>query len=184
MSQENVEIVRTAAEAFNRRDLNALATVSSNDLEIVSTLTANLGGASYHGRDAWVSYYAAMDESWEDWRIEDFEVLDARDDRVACVCRLVGRGQDSGVSVDRAVGMTYRLLDARLWRIHSYLEPAEAFETAGPEPTAASRRVPLPEEGGDEPIGDDEPIGESDARVSRRGFFAAFRRGPGHPFRE
>ena len=132
MSRENVEIVRAAIEAFNRRDLSALASASTDDLEIVSTLTAaNLGGRTYRGTDAWVKYFAAMDESWKDWRIEDFEVLDAGDDRVACLCRLVGKGQHSGVPVERAVGITYQLLDARLWRIRSYLDAGEALEAVG-----------------------------------------------------
>ncbi|MFL5895553.1 MAG: nuclear transport factor 2 family protein [Thermoleophilaceae bacterium] len=132
MSQENVEVVRTAIEAVNRRDLRALADASTDDLEIVSTLTAaNLGGATHDGRDAWVSYFAAMDESWEDWRIEGFEVLDAGDDRVACLCRLVSRGQHSGVPVERAVGIAYQLLDGRMRRIRSYLDPAEALDAVG-----------------------------------------------------
>ena len=66
MSQENVEIVATAIEVFNRRDVSALAELSDEDLEIVSVLTAaNLGGATYRGSGAWTSYFAAMDETWE-----------------------------------------------------------------------------------------------------------------------
>ena len=41
-----MEIVATAIEMFNRRDVGALAEHSHEDLEIVSVLTAaNLGGA-------------------------------------------------------------------------------------------------------------------------------------------
>ena len=35
MAQENVEIVRTAIEVFNRRDIGALVDRSEGDLEIV-----------------------------------------------------------------------------------------------------------------------------------------------------
>ncbi len=66
MSQENVEIVRTLIEVFNRRDLKALADASREDLEIVSALSAaHLGPSSYRGgTEAWTRYFAAMDEAW------------------------------------------------------------------------------------------------------------------------
>jgi hypothetical protein len=46
-----------------------------------------------------------MDQSWEDWRIEDFEVFDAGDDRVASTFRLVGKGRQSGAVVDHRAGI-------------------------------------------------------------------------------
>jgi ketosteroid isomerase-like protein len=132
MSRANVEIVETAIEAFNRRDISALVDLSQEDLEIVSALAAaNLGVATFRGTEGWTGYFAAMDETWEEWRIEDFEVIDAGDDRVACLCRLAGRGKHSGVPVERAVGITFETRQARLWRIRSYLDPADALEAVG-----------------------------------------------------
>ena len=110
MSQENVEIVATALTA------------------------ANLGGATYEGSDAFTAYFAAMDESWDDWHIEDAEFFDADGDRVASRCRLVGTGKHSGAPVERVVGITYRIKDGRMWRIRSYLDPDEALEAAGLAP--------------------------------------------------
>ena len=133
MSRENVEIVGTAIEAFNRRDVGALVDLSEGDLEIVSALTAaNLGGSTYRGETpAWTDYLAAMDETWEEWGIEDAELRDAGDDRVACLCRLVGRGEVSGVLVERGVGIVYWIRDRKLWRVRSYLDPSEALEAVG-----------------------------------------------------
>ena len=131
MSQENVEIVATAIEVFNRRDVSALAELSDENLEIVSVLTAaNLGGATYQGLEAWTSYFAAMDETWERWQLEDFRLLDGND-RVVCLCRMVGKGKRSGAPVDRATGITFELQQGRLWRIRSYLDPREALEAVG-----------------------------------------------------
>ena len=133
MGQENVEFIRTSIEVFNRRDIRALVDRSEGDLEIVSALTAaNLGGSTHHGAtQAWTDYFAAMDESWEEWGIEDAELRDAGDNRVACLCRLVGRGKVSGVPVEREVGIVFRIRDGKLWRIRSYLDPLEALEAAG-----------------------------------------------------
>jgi len=133
MSRENVELVRTAIEVFNRRDVRALEGLSQRDLEIVSMLTAaNLGGATYRGLEGWTGYFAAMDETWDAWGIApDFELFDAGEDCVVCLCRLVGEGKHSGVQVERAVGITFRVRQARLSRIRSYLDPGDALEAAG-----------------------------------------------------
>ena len=102
MSQENVEIVKRAADAFNRRDMRALAEASHEDLEFVSVLTAvDAGGARYRGSGAWASYFEAMNETWEDWHAEDFRFFDAGEDRVVGVFRLVGTGKHSGAPVER-----------------------------------------------------------------------------------
>jgi ketosteroid isomerase-like protein len=132
MSQENVELVLRAREAFNRRDLRALAELTHDDFEFVSVLTAvDAGGGTYRGPDAWGSYFARMDDSWADWQVEDFRVFDAGDDRVAALFRLVGTGKSSGARVDRAVGVGYWLRNGKFWQMRSYLDPADALEAVG-----------------------------------------------------
>jgi ketosteroid isomerase-like protein len=132
MSQENVELVHRAREAFNRRDLRALAELVHEDFEFISVLTAvDARGGTYRGPQAWASYFARMDDSWEDWRVEDFRAFDAGDDRVASVFRLVGTGKSSGARVDRPAGIAYWLRDGKFWRMRSYLDPAEALEAVG-----------------------------------------------------
>lgn len=112
--------------------MSALADLSHENLEIVSVLTAaNLGGATYRGSEARTSYFAAMDETWAEWQVEDFHVFDGSDDRVACLCRMVGKGKRSGVPVERAVGITYQFRQAQLWQVRSYLDPGEALEAVG-----------------------------------------------------
>ena len=132
MSQENVEIVKQAGEAFNRHDAEALAAMSDDDLEFVSALAAvETGGIAYRGPSAWGRYFARMDEMWDDWRIKDLEVFDADGDRVAAAFRIVGTGKASGAPVDHRIGLAYRFRDGKLWRMRSYLDPADALEAAG-----------------------------------------------------
>ena len=133
MSQENVELVNTAIEVFNRREIGALADISLENLEISSALVAaKLGESTYRGKKAaWTGYFAAIDEAWDAWRIEDPVLRDAGDEGVACLCRLVGLGKHSGAPVERAIGIIFRIKDRKLWRIRSYLDPAEALEAVG-----------------------------------------------------
>jgi ketosteroid isomerase-like protein len=131
-SKESVALVWRAREAFNRRDLRELAELSHDDLEFVSVLTAvDAAGGTYHGPGAWASYFARMDDSWENWKVEDFRVFDAGDDRVAAVFRLVGTGKSSGARVERSVGVAYQIRDGKIWRLRSYLDPGEALEAVG-----------------------------------------------------
>ena|SRR5215208_1009922 len=132
MSQENVEIVLPIVDAFNRRDMTGLAELSHEDLEFVSVLTAvDAGGATYRGSDTWTSYFAAMNETWEEWEVEDFRVFDGREDRVAGVFRIVGKGKHSGAPVEREVGLAYQIREGKLWRMRSYLDPGEALDAVG-----------------------------------------------------
>ena len=131
MSRENVEIVRQTIEPFNRHDLKALAELSHEDLEFVSVVTVEAEEATFRGPNTWASYFAAMDQTWTDWRAEDVQVLDAGDDRVVGLFRIAGSGKQSGVPVERAVGVVYRIKDGKLWRMRSYLDPAEALEAVG-----------------------------------------------------
>ena len=132
MSQENVEIVKRATEAFNRRDVEALVAMSDDDLEFFSALAAvETGGIAYRGLEAWERYLARMDEIWDSWRAEDLEVFDADGDRVAAAFHIVGRGKTSGVPVDHRIGLAYRFRNGKLWRMRSYLDPAEALKAVG-----------------------------------------------------
>jgi ketosteroid isomerase-like protein len=72
-----------------------------------------------------------MDDTWEDWQVEDFRVFDAGDDRVAAVFRLVGTGKSSGARVERAVGLAYWLRDGKIWRMQSFPDPGEALAAVG-----------------------------------------------------
>ena len=132
MSEENVEIVRGAIEAFNRQDFDVLASVCHEDFEFVSVLAAvDAGEATYRGSDAWREYSERMSETWDDWRVEDVQVFDGGDDRIAVIFRLLGSGKSSGVPVDREVGADYRIRDEKLWRMRSYSTAREALEAAG-----------------------------------------------------
>lgn len=132
MSQENVEIVRRALDAFSRRDLNVLKEeFCEEDFEFVSFFTAIDSEATYRGPNAWGDYAGVMDEMWSSWRLEDISLLDAGECEVVCEMRLVGQGKLSGASVDRPIGLLYRLRNGRLWRVQSYADPAAALEAAG-----------------------------------------------------
>src|SRR6266446_3207596 len=69
MSEENVERVRAAAAAFNRRDVEAFGALLTEDAEIVP-IRAALEDTAYTGTNAVTRWFAAVEESWEDLSVE------------------------------------------------------------------------------------------------------------------
>ena len=130
MSQENVELVRGLIEAYNRADFRTVAEGCDDEFEFTSVMTA-VEETSYRGRDALETYWADMNETWEEWEVEVVQLVEGRDDAVAAVIRLAGKGKSSGAPVDRTIGISYRIRNGKLWRMHSYLDPAEALEAVG-----------------------------------------------------
>jgi ketosteroid isomerase-like protein len=130
MSEENVNLVRRLFEAYQRADFPAIAECSDDEFEFTSVLTA-VEETSYRGKDGLAAYWADMNEAWEEWQIELVAIHEGHADDVVVITRLTGRGKSSGVPVDRTIGIRYRIRDGRLWRMESYLDPAECLEAAG-----------------------------------------------------
>ena len=65
MSQENVEIVRRAIEAFNRRDLDARFATAHPDVEVDWSRSRGVEAGIYRGREEtrrfWSTFYASFD---------------------------------------------------------------------------------------------------------------------------
>ena len=134
MSKENVEVVRLAVDAFNRRDLATLGDLSDQDFEFVSVLTAvDAQAATYRGLDGWSRYFTDIDRVWENWHIEGLRVFDGADGGLAATFQVTGQGRQSGAAVERTVGITYRLRGGKIWRMRSFLEPTDALKAVGLE---------------------------------------------------
>ena len=131
MSQENVEIVHQWCEAWAAGDAEAMTALCDDDVEYAALMAEALGEGTYRGKDVWESYFSRLRETWEEWRIEELEVLAGKDERLVAVCRLVGRGKASGALVHHRIGMTVRFRDGKLWRMRTYPDPREALKAAG-----------------------------------------------------
>jgi ketosteroid isomerase-like protein len=129
MSQENVEIMRSAIEAFNRRDGPRFGALLADDAEIVPVRAA-LEGTVYRGPDAAEQYCAAVEESWENlgWEVE--EVRDGGD-WVVALGRIRGEGRGSGAAIDARAGWVARFQDGLITTFRTYPDRADALEAVG-----------------------------------------------------
>ena len=69
MSLENVELVRQLYEAAERRDLETLEMLGSEEREFHSVLAASEGRV-FRGRQGIRDYFAAIDAAFDDWQPE------------------------------------------------------------------------------------------------------------------
>jgi ketosteroid isomerase-like protein len=130
MSLENVELVRQLYEAAERRDLETLEMLGSEEGEFHSVLAASEGRV-FRGRQGIRDYFAAIDAAFGDWQPEIEELIDAGDDRVVALIHVSGRGKASGIPLHQRVGQIVTVRENRICFIDSYFNQSEALAAAG-----------------------------------------------------
>jgi hypothetical protein len=127
MSQENVEIVRQAVEAFNRREVP----VELLDPEIEWIEDPRYPGAqTYRGPEG---VERSIGKWWETWASQTMRVdgMATAGDKVAYWGVVKARGTDSEVTVSAPFGAVSELRDGLLVRHHLLAGRDEALEAAG-----------------------------------------------------
>ena len=125
MSQENVEIVRKAVEAYARGDLGTALTYA--DPNVVWNPVEE---AAAQGQDAIRANVERWEIEWEDYAASPEEYIDAGDQVLVSV-HWSGRGRGSGLHVDIRTYMVCTLRDGKLIRMDEFIERPEALKAAG-----------------------------------------------------
>jgi ketosteroid isomerase-like protein len=128
MSQENVEIARRCCEAFDRGEYEAA--LEALDPEIEYDMTHFPDGQVYRGREGVREAFRIWLGTWDDYRQEREEFIDAGDSVVVCV-REHGRGKGSGLELTRVTFGVWTMLDGRVVRICFYGTRAQALAAVG-----------------------------------------------------
>jgi ketosteroid isomerase-like protein len=129
MSQENVELVHRAHDAFNRRDVETFVALTDPEVELMP-LNVELPGISYRGHDGVRRWWQEMHDVSPALSTEVDEVRDLGDVTVARV-----RFRDHGVESDAP--MEQPAWQVAKWRHDKALwwrtcpSEAEALEAAG-----------------------------------------------------
>ena len=129
MSQENVEIVRRAIDAFNRRDLDGAMRDTDAEVELDWSRSRGFQAGVYRGQEASRAFWASWLEMFD-------EVTNYPDEFIECGEHVVVpnrarlRGRD-GVEVETRSAVVVTLRNGRIvdWRL--YQEKAEALEAVG-----------------------------------------------------
>ena len=126
MSDENVEIVLAALDAWNRRDFDAAVGDAHEDAEIhLIGGFADLIGEEYDGREGILRFLRDMLGT-----IGGQVTIDAGE-QVVVITTVEGTGAESGVPVTLRFGQVWSFRDAEAIRLDFYYEPSEALEAVG-----------------------------------------------------
>jgi len=130
MSQANVEIVRKAIQAWNRREADLLLSYTAPEIEWMPAGPAAVESAVYRGHDEVASAYAAV---WQTWDLFQFEGSQLRDlgDSVLWLGQVKMRGRASQVELDEEFAAHWVVRDGKLIRIQAFLSWQDALDAVG-----------------------------------------------------
>lgn len=129
MSQENVELMRRAHEAWNRNDWVTLERCHDPDVIVV----APDGWPEGEGARGWEETRRQYERLKDAWEVERNEIDEIReiDDRVLVRHRWITSGRASGVEQELPMANVATVEHGRIVEIRYFLDPAQALEAAG-----------------------------------------------------
>jgi ketosteroid isomerase-like protein len=130
MSREsNVEVVRSAHEALNGGDMDALVALCDVQFRLdMSNRVFN--PAVYEGHDGIRRFYSEVRDVWASYVWEPEELMEAGDNVVALL-RSGGRGRGSGVEVERQTAMVWTVREGRATALRFFRDRSEALAAVG-----------------------------------------------------
>jgi ketosteroid isomerase-like protein len=130
MSQEHMDVVRAAFEAWNRRDFDAAVRDTHEDVELhFIGGFADVMGTEWKGRDGLLRF-------WREWfgtiggDVELERTVEAGE-RVVVIGTIEARGEASGAPSTIRFGQVWTFGGGRVVSIDGYYEPHDALEAVG-----------------------------------------------------
>jgi ketosteroid isomerase-like protein len=130
MSQENVEIVRRAFEAFTREGPAAVVDFWDPEIELWLPSGMIQAGGTYRGHTAVLEWMKEWAEAWDEIDYKPEEFTEAGDSVLVSVL-YDGRGKGSGVRVEGRFWYLITLRNGKTVRWELYPERTQALEAAG-----------------------------------------------------
>jgi ketosteroid isomerase-like protein len=131
MSQENVEVMKAAYEAFARGGLDRFIEHWTDDLDHRAIEGALDDRGPIHGKAAMQAHFQDWIDTFDELTMEPVELIDAGEDAVVAVLRFGGRAKLSGLKTDSTFATVFTIRDGRIARGREYATRDEALEAAG-----------------------------------------------------
>ena len=132
MSEENVEIVRTAIEATMRRpkpDWETMNALFHPDHEFLPRDVGLVGG-SVRGAQGYREWLTSISETLE-WEWTLAEVTEIDHERVLAVVPTKFRGRQSGAETEQRIAAVVTVREGKVVRTELFQSPKQALEAAG-----------------------------------------------------
>jgi ketosteroid isomerase-like protein len=134
MSQENVETFKRAADAYNRRDVEALLKELDPEVEWRSAILMPLGREArvHRGHEGVREGVQVVYETLAEFQVEYSEIRD-QSDRIVGIGRVRMRDRQSGVETESPMVSVTDVKNGKGIRVWNYVDPREAREVAAPQ---------------------------------------------------
>jgi uncharacterized protein len=129
MSQENVELVRNAITAYNRRDFEAMRAMNRPDVQVDWSASRGLEAGVYRGWEEVKRFYQGFFETFEEVKLEPDRFVESGDSVVVPNSARI-RGRDGMQTVARSA-FIFEIQDGQIARICLFQETHEALEAVG-----------------------------------------------------
>ena len=129
MSQENVDVVKRAISAYNRRDLEAIRAVDDPEMELDWSASRGLEARIYRGREATIGFYENLFGTFERIIVEPERFIESGDSVVVPNSAQM-RGRDGVETVARSA-LLFEVRGGLIIRICLYQDTREALAAVG-----------------------------------------------------
>jgi ketosteroid isomerase-like protein len=129
MSAENVEVVRRALAAMDRR-LERVVEFWAPDIDWRAIEGAPDDIGVFQGHEAMRRYYGQWYETFENIDSQTEELIDGGE-HVVAILRVVGQMKGSDAKIDMRLGIVYTVKDGLIVRGREYASREEALAAAG-----------------------------------------------------
>jgi ketosteroid isomerase-like protein len=130
MAQENVQLVRSGADALAQGDLDAARRFLDPAFEFDVTRT-DLNPRVYHGIEGLLELMGEWTSTWDDYEFEVAELVEAGNDRVVGLLRERGRMKGSDSWVEHVRGVIWTIRAGRVLRYEEHPTKHHALAAAG-----------------------------------------------------
>ncbi len=131
MSRENVELVRSVCEAWQRADFSSVEWAHP---EIEWVIADGLSPRTWSGLAALAEGERDFLSGWEGYRLDVDGYRELDDDRVLALVRSAGRGKTSGVEIGRIArpgAAVFHIRDGRVTKLVTYYDRERALADLG-----------------------------------------------------
>jgi ketosteroid isomerase-like protein len=131
MSQENVDFVRSLYAAVSRLAEGDSASYVIAHYEPDCEYQPVEEEEAIRGHDAMVRYAERVVEAWDEFRVDDDELIEAGNGVVFTAVTVHGHGVASGIKVNQRFFHVFDFRNGKVLRQREYLEREEALKAAG-----------------------------------------------------
>jgi ketosteroid isomerase-like protein len=130
MSQQDVDAVREALEAFNSGDVARIVALTHADFDAVIPPELSAEPDTYRGHDGIRRYLESFTEAMEEIRFEAERISDLGSS-VLVLLLLTARGRQTSIPVEQRSAGVWSIRDGKVLTIRAFASSADALAAVG-----------------------------------------------------